>query len=402
MKIFIGTNNIANILTGLKSGLEDLGHTVTAVLKDKSKYYTDEGYQTIYRKWDHRNPKIELLNRVKEKIDYSTQAKKSNKLLIDSLKDTDLYIFLWSSFLSDYSDYEILYKHNKKVITLFAGSEVRYSKAFAQEYNLNIDKWEEGLRDDDINEKLNYTRIAELYSNYIVSVPDQSGLMLRDYDHFYLPIDLKKYQFNPNSNQIPKLIHAPTRTGIKGTEVFLEVIEKLKSEGLKFEFSFLQNLSHVDLMKKIQQSDVLLDELYFHGPGMMATEAMALGCAVATRKLNDDKKRFDAPVASINFENVYSVIKELIQNESLRLKYKSDGRKFVENVNDAKIVASRLINRIDSIERDYSADFLRKSFFLPSNVAINSANKLKTKWIIEKFLKDPDSLIKNFLKKGLV
>ncbi|HYG50126.1 MAG TPA: glycosyltransferase [Flavobacteriales bacterium] len=383
MRIFIGTNNVANILTGIQAGFEELGHETTVLLKEKSRYYADEKFTTVYRKWDDRKFKNQFLTKVKEKIDFLRQAKKLDSYLESSVSTTDLFIFCWSSFKTDFSDYAFLKKRNKKIVTLFAGSEARYAAAFASQYNMNIDAWDHLLKNDDLNEKMYQVRMAELYSDLILSVPDQAGLMIKGYDHFYLPIELKKYPFRIEQAAKPRIIHAPTRTGAKGTDIFLQVIERLKNEGIAFDFSFIQNLSHAELINRMAEADILLDELYFHGPGMMALEAMALGCTVVTRTLKTNKNIFDPPVCDVDFNTVYEKTRDLILNRDKRLRIARAARNYIERHNDAKLVCQRILDRLNSASTDYIPEYFTNEFRLPAGVEITAQNKMLTTSLID-------------------
>jgi glycosyltransferase involved in cell wall biosynthesis len=48
---------------------------------------------------------------------------------------------------------------------------------------------------------------------------------------------------------------------------------------------FLWNISNKEVRKLLTDADILLDELYMHGPGMIGIEAMASGCCVVAKYL---------------------------------------------------------------------------------------------------------------------
>lgn len=382
MKVFLGNNNIANILAGLMKGLEYNNIEIISLEKEKSNFYDSKQFTKIYRYWDNITFKINFLNIIKEKIDYSLQNFRCKRLLKKHIKDTDVFIFLWSSILSDFSDYKFIKKHNKKIITAFAGSDVRFSKAFSEQYQVNLDKWEDGLKNDDINEKLKYIRYAELYSDLILSVPDQSGLLIKDYNHFFLPIDISLYPFSLHQNEIPTIIHAPTRSGAKGTDFFLEIIERLKKEGVKFKFKLIQNLKHNELIQLLSKSDILLDELYLHGPGMMGTEAMALGCVVVTKKDNTITPIFDAPVCDVTFETAYDKIKQLIINRKKRSELAEKAREFVIEKNDCANMIKDILKNVYLPERDYSPVYYSQNLQKSWITTISKENNKLTKQIL--------------------
>jgi glycosyltransferase involved in cell wall biosynthesis len=383
MKVFLGNNNIANILAGLMKGLEYNGIEVISLEKEKSNFYESTQFNKIYRYWDNITFKSQFLHLVKEKIDYSLQNYRCKRYLKKHIKDIDVFIFLWSSILSDFSDYKYIKKYNKKIITAFAGSDVRFSKAFSEQYNVNIDKWEEGLKNDDINEKLKSIRYAELYSDLILSVPDQSGLMIKDYNHFFLPLDISYYPFSIHQTDIPTILHAPTRSGAKGTDFFLEIVDKLQKEGLRFKFTLIQNLKHHDLIQLLSKSDILLDELYTYGPGMMGTEAMATGCVVVTKKDCTITDIFDPPVCDVTFETAYDKIKQLITDKRQRYEIAQKARKFIEEKNDCTNVIKEILKSVYSSERDYSPVFYSQNLHKPWINDISEANNELTKDILK-------------------
>lgn len=382
MKVFLGNNNVANILTGLLKGLEYNGIEIISLEKEKSKYYDSRPFKKIYRFWNDITFKNKFLNKIKEKTDYTIQNYRCKRYLKKHIKDTDIFIFLWSSVLSDFSDYAYIKKHNKKIITAFAGSDVRFSKAFSEQYNINIDEWEDSLKKDDINEKLNFIRHAELYSDLILSVPDQSGLMIRDYNHFFLPLDLSMYPFVLNQDPTPTILHAPTRSGAKGTRYFIEIMDQLAKEGLKFNFKLIEDLKHHELIKLLSKSDILLDELYTNGPGMTGTEAMATGCVVVTKKDCAITTIFDAPVCDVTFETAYNKIKQLIIDKKLRDEIAQKARKFVEEKNDCAKVIKEILKSVDSSERHYSPVFYTQSLHKPWINKISKNNNELTKHVI--------------------
>ncbi len=384
MRVFLGTNNIANILSGLTTGFQRLGCEVNALIKEKSPYYKDENFNSVYRLNEKRYNNLGFLTRAKDKFDYSRQRKKLNELLYKSIPNTDVYIFLWSTFRNDLSDLKILKDQGKKIIFLFAGSEVRYSNAFANEYNCDTSSWEAGLKNDDLNEKLYFLRNAELYSDLIYSVPDQSGLMIAPYNHFFMPIDMERYHLH-DQNLIPKVLHAPTRTGIKGTDFILSVLKKIKDENIEFDFEFIKNLTHEQLISKLSYSDVLVDELFFHGPGMMGTEALACGCIEVTKVLQDAKFIFNPPVVEMTFDTAYSVIKNIILSFETRQKLALNARTYAENHNNCVRIAKNMIDGLSLVKRDYVPTFLFDVFKLENNFKISDENKALTKKVLEKY-----------------
>lgn len=387
MKVFISSVNIANIITGYQSGFNYNGHEVVVLEKEKSKYYESNNFKKIYRFLDNINFKLKFMNLIKEKIDYTIQNFRCKIFLKKHIKTTDLFVFIWSPIRSDIlTDYRYLKKKEKKIITVFVGSDVRYTPAFVMQYKIKeVSGWNYDMNDEDLNQKLKYIRIAELYSDMILSVPDQSGLAIRNFNHFFLPIDLKRYKLKLMENVIPKIIHAPTRKGAKGTDFFIKVLNQLKQEGIQFEFTLIQNLNNNELLNLLTESDILLDELYAHGPGMLSTEAMALGCVVVTKKDLTNIAIFDAPICNVSLENLYDVIKGLILDKNKRQEIALKARKYVEENNESKLVVNKIMQKLKTNSTEYKPEFFLKHEKTSIFNGINNSNLKLTQKVKDKF-----------------
>ncbi|MBK8785160.1 MAG: glycosyltransferase [Chitinophagaceae bacterium] len=86
-----------------------------------------------------------------------------------------------------------------------------------------------------------------------------------------------------------------------------------------------------ELVKLLSDADILCDELFLHGPGVLSAEAMAAGCAVATRCLNI--KPFQPPVCSITPENISEKLKLLITDIDYRTSLAKAAKIFVDEFN---------------------------------------------------------------------
>ncbi len=219
----------------------------------------------------------------------------------------------------------------------------------------------------------------------ILSVPDQSGLAIRNFNHFFLPIDLKRYKLKLMENVIPKIIHAPTRKGAKGTDFFIKVLNQLKQEGIQFEFTLIQNLNNNELLNLLTESDILLDELYAHGPGMLSTEAMALGCVVVTKKDLTNIAIFDAPICNVSLENLYDVIKGLILDKNKRQEIALKARKYVEENNESKLVVNKIMQKLKTNSTEYKPEFFLKHEKTSIFNGINNSNLKLTQKVKDKF-----------------
>lgn len=350
MKIFIGCDEVASILYGLSEGLKACGHEVTTLVKSPHQFYNyTYSYNTnlLSKYVDRRKIKNTLADKTYGAVNTLIRSVYSNLLLPRLVREHDLFIFMWSSLRADFSDLTLIKKHNRKIISVFVGSDVRDPIAFQQEFGADVTKWGSEYFEN-FNQKLSWLRMNELYSDAVFSVPDQAGLALRPYHHLYLPFAYKAYNFNIPDNQVIRVLHAPSKKGIKGTDIILAALEALTKEGLPIDVKLLSGVPHHILKKELEQADVLVDELILHGPGMLSMEAMASGCAVATKFLDAHTKIFNPPVCSINESNIYDQLKRLFTDREYRLDLARKGRSFIEKNNDHAIIAGRMINTLSA------------------------------------------------------
>jgi len=388
MKVFIGTNDIARILTGFKEGFQSIGCDVTTLVREKHPFYKVDYDHVIPRKFKNSHSiSNQSLKKIVEFTDFNIQNIRIKRKLSSFIEDHDVFVFIWQSLQKNSSDYELIKKANKKIVTVFVGSDVRHISAFKQEFGNELLTWEKGFHYEDINTKIHTLRIAELYSDLILSVPDQAGLAIRPYDHLYLPFDATKIQFKITDNTPLKIIHAPSRSGLKGTSFIKSAVERLQQEDISVEFKFLQNISNVQLMEELRNADILIDELYLHGPGMLSLEAMASGCAVATHTMLTYKDVFDPPVCNINESNIYDQLKILFTDKAYRMRLIEEGKKFVTEKNAPAVIAKNILNTLNSNKNvpDYVPDFFLNHYKLPSDSVISEKNMELTQQVIEKY-----------------
>jgi len=139
-----------------------------------------------------------------------------------------------------------------------------------------------------------------------------------------------------------RILHAPTNREFKGTKHVLSAVEKLEKRGYPIELDLVENISLSDLKKRIEQADIVVDQL----SGWYATfacEAMACGKPVMA-SLRPDVLRFyqDCPIVDINKDNLAAKLSELIEDESLRKRKSAECLKYVRKTHDSLKIARRL------------------------------------------------------------
>jgi hypothetical protein len=409
MNIFIGTEEIASVITDLAYGFKKLGHQVTTYTQTKNKFYTNSKYDIVRGDifnniFNYHNSKILPAN-IKYYIARIDQAFSAPFIAIRNkkiIKEHDLFIFIWHPWLPESYLFPALKKKGKKIVCIHVGSDVRYTAAFEQEYQIDASGWEAFFQNDSLNYKIKKVRYHELYADQIYSVPDQAGLYLRGYNHFRVPLrNEKNIVFNIPARKVPLIIHAPSRSGIKGTAIINETIEQLKKDGIDLEYKCIQNMPNDELLKLLSDADILCDELNLHGPGMLSAEAMTAGCAVATRCLNIAP--FQPPVCSVTPQNLYEKLKLLITDIDYRIKLANAGKKFVEDFNNPVNFAAKILGDLEQDKKcDYDSHFYMEKFRLPADTVLSDTSKHLTKLVVEKYGLQSQVLTNDLKKRGLI
>ncbi len=163
---------------------------------------------------------------------------------------------------------------------------------------------------------------------------------------FRQPVDLRAIGFvEPANDRPPVILHVPTDLAVKGTDRVLAAVERLRSEGLIFEFRLKRRLSQAEMYEEISTCDIYVDELRCGSHGVTSVETMAAGKPTLTYIRPDLVARYptDLPLVNTNPDTIYDRLKELICDPGMRRELGFQGRRYVEKYHDADVVARDLL-----------------------------------------------------------
>ncbi len=298
------------------------------------------------------------------------------------LRGVDLLVQVWAGLPREAPLFAALRRQGTRIASLFMGSDVREYNMFFRQYDVGAWTFPAEYFRVPLAEKLATLRRHELYADALFSVPDQMGLALRPYYHLQVPLELSTMRYSVPGRERPRVLHAPSIPHVKGTDVIERALDALRADGVDFEFVSVRNVAHSTLLDQLADADVVVDELVGHGPGWLGFEAMASGCAVATRYLSDSPPCFRPPVIAIDQHNIATRLRELLTDRGLRIRLAEAGRAYVECNNSIQLVTDSLVAKAlhpGGAECDYVPDYLTTTY-VPENEAIadaiNSANRL--------------------------
>ncbi|MCZ7355866.1 MAG: glycosyltransferase family 4 protein [Candidatus Methanoperedens sp.] len=244
-------------------------------------------------------------------------------------------MIIFSKFLSKYDVYHfhggtllpkgidsVLWKYlKKKLVIHHHGSDIRYT-----------------------GEKLIYSKFAD---KIFVSTPD-----LLEWSPCAIwipnPISLDSFHYVGVENKVKSeninIVHAPSNRAKKGTEYILKAINKLKNEGYKINLILVENMPHNKAIEYYKKADIVIDQLLIGWYGLFAVECMALGKPVCVY-IRDDLESYMPfnPIINTSSTNIAENLRILIEDGRLRKEVGDKGRKYVEEMHDAKEVAKEVI-----------------------------------------------------------
>jgi hypothetical protein len=228
-----------------------------------------------------------------------------------------------------YWDLPTLRMLGKKVFFTFHGSDCRVRK-IAEEINpYAAEFFADGSPDDDrlqksINVIKTYANKTFVVSAELLSYVPQAKAIPR-------AIDLSRWPEQPVAQRdVPRIAHFPSRRSFKGTARIVDGMDRLRAEGLAFEFQLREGMSNEELKGVLRETDILVDNVLMGDFGVASIEAMA-SSRVAVARLSDEVRRANGgmPLYEVTPETFVDEMRALIKNVELRRKLSNLGRPYV-------------------------------------------------------------------------
>jgi glycosyltransferase involved in cell wall biosynthesis len=150
----------------------------------------------------------------------------------------------------------------------------------------------------------------------------------------YFPVDTEALRPHVPTVAVdrPLVVHAPNHRLVKGTDLLLLALERLRSRGLGFELRLVERVPRDEALALYAQADVIADQFCMGSFGLFAVEGLALGKPVLTyldqETLGDPV--FDLPLLNAHQDNLDAVLAVLLQVGELRARLGRAGRSAVE------------------------------------------------------------------------
>lgn len=145
---------------------------------------------------------------------------------------------------------------------------------------------------------------------------------------------------------------------IKGTQSVIDAVEKLKREGIPVRLIFVTNMKNQDVRFLQVQCDIIVDQLNYGRYGATAREAMMLGkatvCYINPHEYSPHcppRCLKELPLVSATEDTIYSVLKDLLQDEKRRITLSVASRAYALKWHSAQACADRYEQIYDQLMR---------------------------------------------------
>lgn len=173
--------------------------------------------------------------------------------------------------------------------------------------------------------------------------------------HFSYDIPQKTKSIIKKDNKNFKVLHAPNHRNIKGTDFLIKAIEDLKEEGYLIELILIEKKSNQEVIKLINQVDLVADQFIIGWYAMFAIEAMAHSKPVIGY-LRDDLISFycnkdliekdEIPILNSNVGNIKQKLRWCLENKDELKNIGDQSYNFVKKHHSLEYIGS-LFNKIN-------------------------------------------------------
>jgi len=237
------------------------------------------------------------------------------------------------------------------VALLFHGSDIRSPsrhRARAAWSPFGPDGWDQTSALERVTAE-NAALIAELDLAVFVSTPD----LFHDVPHAqWLPVVVDPQRWRTervplSGRDRPLVVHIPSRSIVKGTDLINPVLQRLADEQL-IDYRSITGLSNDEMVEAYGEADVVVDQLRIGTYGVAACEAMAAGRVVIShvdvdaRREVRDRTGLEVPIVEATAETLERVVREFISDPREALALAATGPEFVAAWHDGTASARAL------------------------------------------------------------
>jgi glycosyltransferase involved in cell wall biosynthesis len=184
-------------------------------------------------------------------------------------------------------------------------------------------------------------RVAAFEGPTFVSTPD-----LLDYlpDAHWLPLVVDTGIWTPQAppleRDVPVVVHAPSNTALKGTELVEAVLVPLAERGL-VDYRRIQGVPPSKVGAMLADADVVIDQMRLEGYGVLACEGAALGRVVIGHLGDVVRSRVggDVPILEATPDSLGAVVERILDDRDAARSAAAAGPGWIAEYHDGRMAA---------------------------------------------------------------
>lgn len=145
-----------------------------------------------------------------------------------------------------------------------------------------------------------------------------------------------------NSLERPRVVHIPSSSFVKGTELIHDQLKALADDGT-IEYVCKRNVPHKDMPDLYRSADIVIDQMRAGIYGVAACEAMAAGRIVVSHvseRVRDKVLELtgtELPIIEATPESIQQVLRDIIESPRPHLERAYSGKSFVRAWHDGRV-----------------------------------------------------------------
>lgn len=250
----------------------------------------------------------------------------------------------------------------RKILIQYQGDDARQGDYCKQNFSISIATQVDSEYYTHFSNSLKRKQIALLdkYCHKIYALnPDLLHVLPKRAE--FLPYShIKLAEWLPIYTQLQdrplRIGHAPSHRKVKGTDLILAAVDRLRVSGCEFELVLIEGLTSDDAKEHYKTIDVLVDQLFAGWYGGLAVECMALGKPVIAYIREDDlifipeQMKIDLPIIHVTPDTIEQELRRVLEMPREELcKIAKHSREYVEKWHDPISIAQRIKHDIESL-----------------------------------------------------
>lgn len=358
-RISIGPGEVAGYFSRLKAGFDELGVPCEHIVLSANKFSYQESDYFLKEVFLHVAPLRKSKNSLIRRFGWALEICVRLAVFLYSLVRFDTFIFAGSGSFFRFYELPLLKLFGKKIIVVYFGSDARpplFSGRHLDDTGGYVDS---ASAHDESVYLITQIRRVEKYADVIINHTATAQFFSRSFVRFVaigMPIDSSTVSppDTAGESKTIRILHAPSRPLAKGSLVFRQILDELRTEGYSIEFVGLIGVPNSVVLQELQNCHFVVDELYSDVPlAMLATEAAQFGKPVvvggyyAGQFKTDNPDLEFPPSLYVDPADIKQAIRKMIDDREFRLSLGKQAQDFIQNNWGTRKVAENYLRLIE-------------------------------------------------------